>query len=182
MQMGIGPLGAPDVIIKRKFRWTLEISTPCGNLPPYTAKTAARPHVEIEETELNFLNAVTWLPGKAKWQPISITYYDVANSSLQGLMNWVATIYDFTDVVNLRMSEKRGWAGTGLLMIYDGCGSPLEAWYLGTVWPTSVNFGDLDYASTDFCTVDLTIRYSEVNYVSFCGGVRPVSCCKGCFN
>ena len=55
MQMGIGPLGAPNVIIKRKFRWTFSISTPCGNLPPYTCKTMERQKFEIEETALEFL-------------------------------------------------------------------------------------------------------------------------------
>jgi hypothetical protein len=180
MQMGIGPLGAPNIIIKRKFRWTMAISTPCGFLPAYICKTAERPKLEVEETELNFLNAVTWLPGKGKWQPISVTYYDIANASMQGLFNWIATIYNFTDPVNLTQSEKSGWAGTALLTMYDGCGKPLEAWLLGSVWPQSISFGDLDYSSSDFCTVDLTLKYSEVQYRSFCGGVNPVACCRGC--
>jgi len=180
MQMGIGPLGAPNIILKRKFRWTLAISTPCGQLPPYTCKTAARPNLDIEETEINFLNAVTWLPGKAKWQPITVTYYDVANQSLQGLFNWIATIYNFQDPVNLPMSEKSGWAGTALLGMYDCCGKPIEFWILGSVWPQSVNFGDLDYASAELCTVDLTIRYSEVQYLGICSGLDPQSCCRGC--
>lgn len=180
MNMGIGPLGAPGVIIKRKFRWTLEISTPCGYIPPYTCKVAARPNIEIEETELNFLNATTWLPGKAKWQPITVTYYDVANSAMQGLFNWLCTIYEFQNPVTMRMSEKAGWAGVGRLVMYDGCGKPLEYWLMGSMFPTSVNFGDLDYSTGDFATIDLTLRYSEVQYQGLCGGIIPQSCCRGC--
>lgn len=180
MQMGIGPLGAPNVIIKRKNRWTLAISTPCGNLPAWACKTAARPSLDIEENEINFLNATSWLPGKAKWQPISVTFYDVASQDFQGLFNWIATIYHFEDPVNLPMSEKAGWAGVALLQMYDGCGGLLESWELGSLFPTNINFGDLDYGSGDFSTIDLTLRYSEVKYRGNCAGITPTSCCRGC--
>lgn len=178
--MGIGKLGAPNVILKRKFRWTLEISTPCGYIPPHFCKTAARPQIDIDELELNFLNAVTWIPGKGKWQPITVTYYDAAHFDFSGLLSWVATVYDYTDPVNLRMSEKLGWAGTALLTMYDGCGTPLEFWLLQDVFPQSVNFGDLDMSSPDICEVELTLRYSQVRYRSTCGGVVVKPCCVGC--
>lgn len=180
MQMGIGPLGQPNMIIKRKFRWTLAITTPCGNIPAYPCKNAARPNLEVEETEINFLNATTWVPGKAKWQPISVTYLDVASSDMQGLFNWIATVYNFQDSVNLQMSEKSGWNGTATLMMYDGCGTPLESWTLGSVFPQSINFGEVAYETNEFCTIDLTLRYSEVFYNGLCGVGQPRSCCTGC--
>lgn len=182
MNMGIGPLGAPNVIIKRKFRWTIEITTPCGYIPPYACKTSARPNIEIDETELHFLNGVTWLPGKAKWQPIQVTYYDVAgDTGFQSVMNWLCTLYEFQNPVMLRQSEKAGWAGTALLTMYDGCGTPLEFWLLGSVFPQQVNFGELDYSQGEFCTVELSLRYSDVQYLGACGGqFIPQSCCAGC--
>lgn len=178
--MGIGLLGQPNIIIKRKFRYTLEISTPCGFIPQHFVKVAARPSLEIEEQELNFLNAVTWIPGKGKWQPISVTYIDVAGPHLIGLYNWIATVYNFTNPVNLTQSEKAGWAGTGRLVMYDGCGTPLEVWLLGSMWPTSVNFGDLAYEDSAEATIELQLRYSEVNYTSLCGGGQIAGCCRGC--
>lgn len=180
MPMGIGALGAPNIIIKRKFRWTLAIATPCGNVPASFCKVAARPNLDIEETELNFLNATTWIPGKGKWQPISVTYIDVANAQMQGLYNWIATVYGFNDPINLPQSEKAGWAGTALLTMYDGCGSPLENWVLGSVWPQSVNFGDVDYQSSDVATIEMTLRYSEVFYQGICGVLAIQNCCRGC--
>lgn len=186
MEMGLGPIGQPNVILKRKFRWTLAIEFPCGKIPTSTCRTAARPKLDIEENEINFLNAVTWLPGKAKWQPITVTYYDVANledpngSPLQGILNWIDTIYDLTNPTNLQMSEKSGWAGTAILTMFDGCGTPIEGWQLGSVWPQSIDFGELDYSSGDYCTIDLTLRYSEVKYIPFCKGPTPTGCCGGC--
>lgn len=178
--MGIGPLGAPNIIIKRKFRFTIQFATPCGPVPEFFVKAAGRPQLDIDEVELNYLNAVTWIPGKGKWQPMTVTYVDVANRAMQGLYNWIATVYDFTDPVNLRNSEKAGWSGTGLLTLYDGCGSPLEFWLLGSCWPQSINFGDLDYSDSETATIELTIKFSEVQYLGNCGVIVPQSCCRGC--
>jgi hypothetical protein len=178
--MGIGFLGSPNVIIKRKFRWTLSISTPCGNIPASYCKIAGRPNLEIEETELNFLNAVTWIPGKAKWQPITVTYIDVASRDMQGLYNWMASVYGFQWPVDLPQSEKAGWNGTALLTMYDGCGQEVESWVLGSVFPTSINFGDLAYDTSDVATIELTLRYSEVRFNGGCGLTPPINCCSGC--
>lgn len=179
MTMGIGRLGAPNIIIKRKFRWTLEISTPCGFIPRHFVKLAARPHLEIDEHEISFLNATTWIPGKGKWQPITVTYIDVADAEMAGLYNWIATVHDFTDPINLRNSEKAGWNGSALLTMYDGCGSPLEYWLLNSCWPQSANFGDLAYDDSSEATIELTLRFSEVTYQGVCGP-NPSPCCRGC--
>ena len=169
--MNIGLLGDSKIIIKRKFRYTLTIDTKCppttdsengqsnGHISEHFVKVASRPQLEIEEQELNFLNAVTWIPGKAKWQPLSVTYIDVCHSEMESLYKWIATIYDFTDPTNLTQAEKSDWDGTAILTMFDGCGNPIERWTLGSVWPQSINFGDLDYASSEECTIDLTLRY-----------------------
>lgn len=180
MQMGIGPIGAPNTIIKKKHRWTMAISTPCGDLPTWACRTAARPNLDIEDNEINFLNATTWVPGRAKWQPINVTFLDVAHTDFQGLYNWISTIYHFTDKTNLPMSEKSGWSAEALLQMYDGCGGLLETWQFSSVFPTNVNFGELDQQSSEFCTIDMTLRYSEVKYFGNCTKITPKSCCRGC--
>lgn len=182
MDMGIGLLGRPDIIIKRKFRWMLWISTPCGDIGPWFVKSASRPQIDLDETELHFRNAVTWIPGKGKWQPITVTYVDAANREMQGLYNWLATVYNFTQPVQLQQAEKRDWAGTALLALFDGCGTPLESWQLDSCFPQSIKWGELDYSDSAECTIELTLRYSEVTYTpnTLCGIQPPVSCCSGC--
>jgi len=193
--MGIGRLGDPSRIFKRKFRFTFEIAIPCpittfgsvtgsngSTIPEWFVKTVARPQLDIEETELNFLNAVTWIPGKGKWQPITVTYIDVADSLHQPLYNWLASVYDFTDPVRLKQTEKAGWAATGTLRMFDGCGTLIETWTLKNMWPQSVNFGDLDYANSEEATIELSLRYSDVTYTpnGKCGLKPPQPCCEGC--
>lgn len=182
-QMGIGNVGLPGVIFKRKFRWTLEISTPCGFIPKHYVKAAARPKLEIDETEINFLNAVTWIPGKGRWQPITVVYRDVAAQDAVTLYSWINTVYQglgsISDTANLKQSEKSGWNGIARLTLYDGCGTPLEEWLLASCFPTSVDFGDLEYDSSDEVDITLTLRYSEVAYQNLCGP-QVVNCCQGC--
>ena len=181
-EMGIGQLGEPTRIIKRKFRYTCSFNTKPGVIPEHYVKVAARPQLEIDELELQFLNASTWIPGKARWQPLNITYIDTTDRRMKPLYDWVATVYDFQrygDGGNLRQSEKEGWVGDCVIRVFDGCGNELEKWELANCFPQSINFGDLDYGSNDECNIELTIRYDKVKITSECGPV-PTGMCRGC--
>ena len=80
--MGLGALGNGSIQFKRKFRWTFEIAYCCGNgdfaVPREFVKLGNRPQIAFDEVEINYLNGVTWIPGKGKWQTITMTFYDVA--------------------------------------------------------------------------------------------------------
>ena len=183
--MGMGDLALPQTIFKRKFRWTFEVSGFCGgqNVPQSFVKLASRPNLSIEETEINFLNGKMWIPGKGSWETISVTYYDVTGQTAgetSAIYSWIATVYNFLDPTKLTQSSYSGsYSGTGSLILYDGCGTALETWTLGDMWPQAVNFGELDYSSSEECTIELTLRYSEVKYENNCGKA-PVACCDGC--
>lgn len=181
--MGIGELGFQNLVFKRKFRYTFELFDICGSgeVPQHYVKLAARPNLSIEETEVNFLNAKTWIPGKAAWETITVTYIDVATVEAKPLFDWLASVYDFTDRVNLKQGSQRAdYAATGVIKLWDGCGSLLETWELKDVWPTSVNFGDLDYSSSDEAIIELTLRYSDVQYTNDCPGFAIDPCCTPC--
>jgi len=180
--MGIGALGGSKLIFKRKFRWTFRIDDLCrGSVEEHFVKLAARPNLSIEETEINFLNAKTWIPGKASWETITVTYYDVATNDNEPLWHWLASVYDFTDPVVLPMGANREqYAGSGTLYLYDGCGNPLEKWVLNDLWPQAVNFGELDYSSSEEVNIELTLRYSNVDFQHICPSFTPQSCCGPC--
>jgi hypothetical protein len=178
--MGIGEVGKKNTIIKRKFRFLMDITYPGGYIPPHFVKVAGRPKLSIDSTEINFLNATTWIPGKPKWEPISVTYIDVAHSDMGPLLNWITTIYDFQHELTLQMSEKSGWSGTANIYMLDGCGSVLETWSLKSCYPESVDFGTLEYANSEEATIELTLRYSEVEQNGLCGSPKAVGTCTGC--
>lgn len=191
--MGLGALGNGLAIYKRKFRYTFEIEYCCASGGKQVAssfiKTASRPNIDIDEVEINYLNGVTWIPGKGKWQTMTVTYYDVASStgnlgavSTLGLLGWLASVYDFTDPVCLPMGGAlQDYEGLARITLYDGCGNPLEAWILQHCWPKAINFGELDMGSSDECTIEITLRYSQVSFVNYCpGGTLDVCPCTGC--
>lgn len=181
--MGIGRLGFSNLIFKRKFRYTFQLDDICGgqSVEPHYVKLASRPNLSIEETEVNFLNAKTWIPGKAAWETITVTYIDVATLDSKPLFDWLASVYDFTDPINLHQGSMReDYAATATIKMWDGCGSLLERWQLGDVWPTAINFGDLDYANSEEATIELTMRYSNVEYENVCPGFEITPCCTPC--
>jgi hypothetical protein len=181
--MGIGRLGFSNLVFKRKFRYTFQLQGICGGgtVPEHYVKVAARPNLEIEETELNFLNAKTWIPGKASWQTMSVTYLDVATADAAPLYSWLASVYNFTNPITLEQGSRRSdYTGTGILRLFDGCGQLLETWVMGDMFPTSIDFGDVDYSSSDICEIALTMRYSNVFYQSACPVFPITPCCTPC--
>lgn len=180
--MGIGKLGDDLIQHKRQFRYLFYIKACNGSkfIPPYFVKSAARPDITIEDTEINFLNERTWIPGKVSWEPITVTYYDIATDDNVDLWGWLASVYDFTSDCRHMNSRRIDYAGTGVLTLLDGCGGKLEQWILGDMWPTSVKFGELANDSNDVVNIELTLRYSKVQYTNFCGR-QPVRCgCSPC--
>jgi len=188
--MGLGPLMTnPDIVFKRKYRWTFEIIPYCKNkaIPTYFVKLASRPNLTIEETEINYLNGKMWIPGKGTWETITVTFYDMSDGGvgITSLYSWLATTYDFTDPIGLKQSSKigtpnsGGYSADGYLNLFDGCGTNMETWILSNMFPQAVNFGELDYSSSEEVTIEVTLRYAECQYENKCGG-RVDPCCVGC--
>ena len=196
IQMGLGKLGTSSSVFKRKFRWTMEFKNVCYdtglNIPASYVKSANRPSITIDETEINFLNGKMFIPGKGTPETTTLTYYDVASEdaaqSIAPLFTWLATVYNFTNMITLEQSSLKGGsvggsycAEFGYLTMYDGCGQAIDQFIYKDSWPQSIVFGDLDYASSDECTIELTLRYSNFEYKRI-GACAPdfEAQCGGC--
>ncbi len=169
-QMGLGQLGNPNIIIKRKFRWTLEISDPATGaiiVAPQFVKVNARPNLEIEETEVNYLNSKMWIPGKSNFQEITVTYFDASTPTMQGLWDFLTWQYNGGKVPQPIPAHNSDF----FLKLYDGCGCTIEEWKMSNAFITAINFGELDYTSSEEVTVEMSIRYSQIEYKNHCGGV-----------
>ena len=177
--MGLGHIGDQGLIFKRKFRWTFSVTGTCvGDISESFVKTAKRPNLQIEEKEIHFLHGVTWIPGKAKWQEMEVVYFDVNKTDTQKLYAWIASVYNIMDPTCLKMNSR--YTGTGILTLFDGCGAMMERWTLNSLWPKNIDFGDLDYTSSDECNITVTFRYTSVNYENTCPGIQQPCDCVGC--
>lgn len=153
-----------ETIFKRKFRWLFKIpnisADGVNSLPP---SKGSRPSLNFKELEVQGLNESIFLPGKADWRVINLTLYDLA-SKKHPVFDWVKRLYN---------PEKDEWnyAVSGdsnsfiipfaNLELYDGAGCLIEQWKFETVWPQSIEFGDLDMSNSDVVVVDISLRYAR---------------------
>ena len=188
--MGLGNIALTTNVFKRKFRWTLGFVGNCPSSPFKISesflKTAGRPHIEFDETEINFLNAKMWIPGKGAWQTMEVTYLDVATNELEGLWSWLMSVYNIMSSGSPQNASKYmgsqlgDFSATGSLVLWDGCGAAIEHWTLYGCWPKAIDFGELDMSSSEICEVKLTMRYNDVGYVNNCPGYNIKTCCTSC--
>lgn len=164
--MGLGALAGKSLCFKRKFRWKFAVP---GKLPDTYVKTANRPTLTITPAEVHYLNQMMEVPGKGKWSNLTVTYYDVEDAGFeQQLRAYISSTFPINanSVDNMCQQDKLNqYATYGLLKMLDGCGSILETWTLYDLWPISVNWGDLDYSSSDVATIEVTFsfRHAEVS-------------------
>lgn len=175
VSMGIGALGASNTSLKRRNRYLFSLDTCAGYVSPAFVKMAARPDITVEEIELNFLNEQMYIPGKGKYETITVQYHDVAGDQNSELLSWLATVYDFTNECRFQATKPGTWGAKAYIAMLSGSGKVQETWTLRNVFPTSVKFGELDSSSNEIATVEMTLRYSQVSYKNNCGK-QPQRC------
>ncbi len=187
IKMGLGSLSSQGLNFKRKFRWTLVINPYCtfgggaSTIGPNFVKVASRPNYDIEETELNYLNAKTWIAGKLTWQSITVTYIDCGSQDIRALYEWIGSNAQLdNDDVFHQGTSFGDYAAEGTLTLYNGQGEPMEVWKLKNLWPQAVNFGELDYSSSEEVTIELTLRYDAVVYSGLCPTPSFAQCVTQC--
>ena len=140
---------------KRKFRWVFAVE----GLDAFLMKTAARPNVTIEETEISYINSTRYLAGKAKFEAITVTLHDpIAPSGAQQVMEWVRTHFE-------SVSGRAGYADfykrDCQLKLLDPVGTVVELWDIKGAFLTNATFGDLDYGGSDPAEISLTLRFDN---------------------
>lgn len=169
-------LQSQDICYKKKHRWmfaTEEDLDEVGQFPIVPCSKGARPRLQFKETEVAHLTETFYFPTKPEWQTIEITFYDL-RKNINNVYRWLSRLYqpkngvfkpiinslEFTDNLGISTSA-RPFKRTGLLELYSGCGEILESWTLENCYPQTIDFGDLDMASSDLVYIDVTLRYDR---------------------
>jgi len=140
---------------KRKFRWILQID----GVDAFVMKTAARPQATFEETVVDYVNAKRYLSGKMAWNPMAVTMHDpVAPSAAQKIMDWLRLNYE---PLTGRMGYATFYKKDITLKLLDPQGTVVELWDIRGAWPQDINWGDLDYASSDNAEIAFTMRFDN---------------------
>tara|TARA_B100001094_G_scaffold190374_1_gene184372 strand:- start:6834 stop:7373 length:540 start_codon:yes stop_codon:yes gene_type:complete len=165
-----------DLDPKRRYRFILNI----GNIPVWVIKTTNKPKVNINTVEHTFLNHTFKYPGRASWDPISVTLVDPLDPDMAKTMldRIVASGYQYpTDenkrgTISKKASVQQGLIGVSISQI-NGEGGIVETWTLTNPWVSSIDFGGaLDYSSDDMNEITMEIVYDYAVLSKAGNGVR----------
>jgi hypothetical protein len=134
-------------------RFIMEIN----GIESYIIKTASRPTFTSEVVELDHINVKRKIKGKSTWDDVNITLYDpIVPSGAQQVMEWIRTSHE-------SLTGRDGYAAFYkkdiTFYLLGPVGDKVEQWTLKGAFITSANFGELDWASNDPLSIELTLAY-----------------------
>lgn len=133
-------------------------------VPSYIVKKLARPKYTAEAKKVDHINTQRYVKGKSIWGPIQMELYDpIVPSGAQAVMEWVRLHHES---VTGRDGYLEFYKKDLTLNIIGPVGDKVEEWILKGSQITEVNFGDMDWATDDVMTFQLTIQpdYCVLNY------------------
>jgi hypothetical protein len=138
---------------KTKNRYFLEWK----GIKAYMVKAASRPSIQFETVVLDHINIKRKLQGKGEWQDINITLFDpIVPSAAQAVMEWVRLGHE-------SITGRKGYASMYkediTIKILGPVGDVVEEWTLKGAFPTSVQFGDLSFDSSEPADIQMTLSY-----------------------
>ena len=128
-----------------------------NGIESYIIKTASRPTFTSEIVELDHINVKRKIKGKSNWDDINITLYDpIVPSGAQQVMEWVRSSHE-------SLTGRDGYAAFYkkdiTFYLLGPVGDKVEQWTLKGAFISSANFGELDWASNDPLSIELTLTY-----------------------
>lgn len=140
---------------KRKNRFVLEFPTELG-IESYLVQTSGKPSLEINPTEIPYMNTSTWVSGRYKWGTLDVEFIDVIGpSTTQKVMEWVRL---HAESATGRMGYAIGYKKNLVLKALDPTGVEVEKWTLIGCLITNASFDDYDYGADDVAKVKITIQ------------------------
>jgi len=133
--MGIGIIGAENIVFTNKFRWGFEAEFRDGK----EVQKIPEHYVKLDSTE----------------NKITLTWFDVDD--------FVEYLYCVADKSIQWFDKKQKYLGEGTLRMYNGYHEVIETWELADLHMLSINFGDLGYSDEPF--IEMTFGYGQHQYV-----------------
>lgn len=155
--------------VRRTHRWVFEtLGYLTDRKVMLVLKSASRPSFQFDEPSMHHNQEEVFFAGKHKWEPLSLTFYDVeqAPDVSAAIYQWLGSVITI-DRVCVRAPGASGGIGSGYkdklasLKMVDGCGKATEEWKIYNGWPQSVNWNSLDYTSSDLQLIEVKYRFDR---------------------
>jgi hypothetical protein len=123
----------------------------------FAAQSIPLPTEGNETVEVHYANSKVYQAGKATFEAGSFTFMDVLGlKTCNDLADWRKKVYDPD-------SGRIGWVTdykkSITVTLYGPDGVAVSKWKLHGAWPSNVNWGQLDYNSSDKRSVEVTLTY-----------------------
>jgi len=140
---------------KRGNRWVFAIE----GIDAFLMKTAKRPSYTIKKDEINWINSVRKVAGKATFGDMNITLYDpIAPSGAQQVMEWIRTHHE---TVSGRAGYADFYKRDCQLKMLDPVGTVVELWDIKGAQLTSADYGSLSYDSESIMEITIGISFDN---------------------
>ena len=154
-----GTGGGPSGVIEaaRSNRWKVAILDDTQlNL---VAHTCNRPTPEISPITMHHGQNEIYLPGKHRWSPVEIKFYEVvvghkSNVTAEIYRWWSKDVIDVDNNVINRKAKK-----TVNIEMLDGFGVTIWKYKLIGAWPEKITPDAMDYGSSNILEIAITLRY-----------------------
>ena len=166
--------------LKFRFRATFENFGVSSDRQELTKQVVdiKRPSVQFNPITLDVYNSKVYLQGKPEWQETTINLRDDAGGNISRLVGeQIQKQFDFAE-----QSSAASGIDYKFLLRYEvldggnGANQPnvLETWELYGCQLSSVDYGDMNYASNEAATIALTVRFDNAIQVPTGSGVGTV--------
>ena len=170
LNIGEMPLLSEGLESYRAYQWEVEITMPPGltGVEDTTLTLAAKQVTQIgftsEDIVADRVNDKFYYPGKVTPEEVTITFDNLVRGQLaENLYKWMSTAYDQVDGVftpQFVQGDTTGGFKTAV-KIYQLANtmSPVKMVYLYGAYPKSWKLAEFNYATNEFHTIEMTLRY-----------------------
>lgn len=168
--IGIPEVGSGILQPKLSHKWRVRFTgigngTGTGNSLSLQATTVERPKLSYDEVELHRYNSKIWVAGKHTFEPITLTVEDDISGTASRIIQEQSQKQQFLIGAEgqylASASEGSLYKFATYLDHLDGNDQVVEEWQLEGSWLQNIDWGSLDYSSSEAVLITLTIRYDH---------------------
>lgn len=141
----------------RQFDFMVEF----GMLPgiEFAVQSTNLPNISTEPIEIPFMNETRKVAGKIVVEAGELIVRDYIEPDVAALVNsWRDRVVDVKEGKIFRAAD---YKSDGFIFTYDGEGNEHQLWRLTGCWPSSVNYGQLDYGTSDQIQITISIQIDK---------------------
>jgi len=177
-----GTTGQATLMPKLQYRFRVtftDLDSANGTQVTQNVISVGRPSLTHEEVIIDSYNSKTFLAGKHTWEPITLVMRDDMNSDVVKMIgNQLRSQLDH----NSQGAQSPDLKHAGHVYKFkmkietlDGssAANPYDTWDLVGCYLSNVQYGDLNYGTSDMVQVTATIRYDNASNEINAGSTQP---------